>query len=115
MAFVREHFFGVVHVADIVTLTLKKAIYSLLSHHNLDIKNIQGQGYSGASNTRGESNGLQALISHDCPYAYYIYCFAHRLQLALVATSKAVLLIYKFFNRLAFIINIVSTTCKRNE
>ena len=33
-------------------------------------------------------NGLQALILNDCPYAYYIHCFAHRLQLALVKTSK---------------------------
>ena len=33
---------------------------------------------------RGMWNGLQVLILNDCPYAYYIHCFAHRLQLALV-------------------------------
>ena len=70
-------------------------IYSLLSCYNLDIQNIRGQGYDGASNMRGESNGLQTLISHDCPYAYYIHCFAHRLQLALVATSKQ---LFSFIN-----------------
>jgi hypothetical protein len=113
--FVRERFFGVVHVSDTVALTLKKEIYSLLSRYNLDIQNIRGQGYDGASNMRGESNGLQALISHDCPYAYYIHCFAHRLQLALVAASKAVIPVGKFFDRLAFIINIVGASCKRNE
>ena len=64
---------------------------------------------------RGESNGLQALISHDCLYAYYIHYFAHRLQLALVAASKAVIPVGKFFDRLAFIINIVGASCKRNE
>ncbi|KAK3211683.1 hypothetical protein Dsin_016389 [Dipteronia sinensis] len=37
---------------------------------------------------RGEWNGLQALFLKDCPYAYYVHCFAHRLQLALVAASK---------------------------
>ena len=36
---------------------------------------------------RGMWNGLQALILNDCLYAYYIHCFAHRLQLALVKTS----------------------------
>ena len=41
-SFVRERFFGVVHVFDTVALTLKKAIYSLLSCYNLDIQNIQG-------------------------------------------------------------------------
>jgi hypothetical protein len=113
--FVRERFFGVVHVSDTVALTLKKEIYSLLSRYNLDIQNIRGQGYDGASNMRGESNELQALISHDCPYAYYIHCFAHRLQLALLAASKAVIPVGKFFDRLAFIINIVGASCKRNE
>ena len=113
--FVRERFFGVVYVSDTVAFTLKKEIYSLLSSYNLDIQNIRGQGYDGASNMRGESNGLQALISHDCPYAYYIHCFAHHLQLALVVASKAVIPIGKFFDRLAFIINIVGASCKRNK
>ena len=56
--FVRERFFGVVHVFDTVALTLKKEIYSLLSRYNLDIQNIRGQGYDGANNMRGESNVL---------------------------------------------------------
>ena len=90
-------------------------IYSLLSCYNLDIQNIRGQGYDGASNMRGESNGLQALISHDCPYAYYIHCFAHCLQLTLVTTSKAIIPVGKFFDPLAFIINIVGASCKCNE
>ena len=87
----RERFFGLVHVSDTATLTLKKSIYFLLSNHNLDIQNIRGQGYDGASNMRGEWNGLQALILKDCPYAYYIHCLAHQLQLALVAASKEVI------------------------
>ena len=58
-------------------MTLKDGIYSLLSHNNLNIQNIRGQGYDGASNIQGEWNGLQALILKDCPYAYYIHCLAH--------------------------------------
>jgi hypothetical protein len=37
---------------------------------------------------RGEWNGLQALFLRECPYAYYVHCFAHKLQLALVAASR---------------------------
>ena len=48
--FVKECFFELIHVVDIAALTLKKGIYSLLSQHCLDIQNIQGQGYDGASN-----------------------------------------------------------------
>ena len=38
--FVKEHFFGLIHVVDTAALTLKKGIYSLLSQHYLDIQNI---------------------------------------------------------------------------
>ena len=95
--FFPECFFGVVHVLDTKTLTLKDEIYSFLSYHSLDIQDIRGQGYDGANNIRGEWNGLKALVSNDCPYAYYIHCFAHRLQLALVAASKEVILVQSFF------------------
>ena len=95
--FVRERFFWVVHVLDTSALTLKDEIYSILSHHSLDIQDIRGQGYDSANNMQGEWNGLKALVSNDCPYAYYINCFAHRLQSALVAASKEVILVQSFF------------------
>ncbi|XP_042426323.1 zinc finger MYM-type protein 1-like [Zingiber officinale] len=91
------------------------AIYSALAHYNLDVQNIRGQGYDGASNMRGEFNGLQALIIKDCKSAYYVHCFAHRLQLALVAAAKNVTPIHQFFDRLTFIVNIVGSSCKRND
>ncbi|XP_071911753.1 uncharacterized protein [Coffea arabica] len=110
-----ERFFGVIHVRDTMALTLKEAIFSTLSQHNLAIHNIRGQGYDGASNMRGEWNGLQALICHECPYAYYIHCLAHRLQLALVAASREVASVHQFFSNLVFIINIVTASSKRND
>ncbi|GAV90607.1 Dimer_Tnp_hAT domain-containing protein, partial [Cephalotus follicularis] len=60
-------------------------------------------------------NGLQALILNDCPYAYYVHCLAHRLQLALVSASREVISVHHFFLNLAFIINIVGASCKRND
>ena len=113
--YVRERFFGLVHVSDTVALTLKNALYSLLSFHNLDIQNIRGQGYDGASNMRGEFNGLQALVLNDCSYAYYVHCFAHRLQLALVAASKEVIQIHQFFTKLSSIVNLVVASCKCHD
>ncbi|XP_073059694.1 uncharacterized protein [Primulina eburnea] len=112
---IQERFFGLVHVSDTTALTLKNAIYSSLAHYNLDVQNIRGQGYDGASNMRGEFNGLQASILKDCKSAYYVHCFAHRLQLALVGAAKNVTLIHQFFNKLTFIVNIVGASCKRND
>ncbi|XP_059654755.1 uncharacterized protein LOC132301530 [Cornus florida] len=86
----KERFFGVVGVKDTTTLTLKKEISDVLTLYDLQIDDMRGQWYDRASNMRGAWNGLQALFLKECPYAYYVHCFAHQLQLALVAASKDV-------------------------
>ncbi|XP_061368974.1 uncharacterized protein LOC133311864 [Gastrolobium bilobum] len=113
--FIKERFFYLYHVQDTSSMTLKNAISEILSHHCLDIQNIRGQGYDGASNMRGEWNGLQALFLNECHCAYYVHCFAHRLQLALIAVSKEVSSIYQFFQNLNFIINIITASSKRHD
>nr|XP_023895481.1 uncharacterized protein LOC112007377 [Quercus suber] len=113
--FIKECFFDLSHVKDIAALTLKNEIYAILSCHYLDIQNIHGQGYDGVSNMCGEWKGLQALVLNDCPYAYYEHCFAHRLQLALVAASREVIPIHEFFLNLNFIITTVGSSCKHND
>ncbi|XP_016206434.1 uncharacterized protein LOC107646792 [Arachis ipaensis] len=113
--FVKERLIDVVHVKDTTSATLKQEICSALSHHNLNIQNVRGQGYDGASNMRGEWKGLQALIIQECPYAYYVHCFAHQLQLALVAAAKEVVDVHAFFQSLSNIINVVCSSCKRND
>lgn len=62
---------------NIIALTLKKEISRVLANYNLQIDKIRGQGYDGVSNMHGAWNGLQALFLRDCPYAYYVHCFAH--------------------------------------
>ncbi|XP_062161851.1 uncharacterized protein LOC133868851 [Alnus glutinosa] len=113
--FIRERFFHIVHVKDTTALTLKKKICDVLSCNDLKIQNIRGQGYDGGSNMRGEWNGLQALFLRECPYAYYVHCFAHKLQLALVAASREAKSVHQFFENLNFIINIVVGSSKRND
>ena len=49
--FIRERFFGLVHVKNTASQTLKKEISAVLSRYNLSIQNVQGQGYDGASKT----------------------------------------------------------------
>ncbi|XP_061993396.1 uncharacterized protein LOC133711262 [Rosa rugosa] len=76
---------------------------------------MRGQGYDGASNMRGEFNGLQALFRQECPYAYYVHCFAHRLQLTLNAAAKGVHDIWEFFSTLNLIVNFVDSSAKRHS
>jgi hypothetical protein len=113
--FIREQFLDIVHVKDTTASTLKKEISFVLSHHNIDVQNIKGQGYASDSNMRGEWNGLQALFINDYPYAYYVHCLAHQLQLALIAAAREIYDVHTFFQNLIFVVNIVSTSCKRND
>ncbi|XP_075085047.1 uncharacterized protein LOC142168284 [Nicotiana tabacum] len=92
-----ERFIGLVHVSDTSACSLKEAIYSLLSEHSLSPSQIRGQGDDGASNMRGEISGLKTLIMKDSLSAYYIHCFAHQLQLTLVANAKKHLDVEDFF------------------
>jgi hypothetical protein len=113
--FIKERFLDVIHVTDTVAVTLKQAICTVLADNNLSVQDIRGQGYDGASNMRGEWNGLKALILNECPYAYYVHCMAHQLQLALVASSREVHEVHNFFQNAIQIINVVSASPKRTD
>ena len=93
----QERFFDLIHVTSTKAATLKEVLSSVSSKNAFDVQNLSGQGYDGASNMRREFNGLQALFLRECPYAYYVHCYAHRLQLALVAASKEVVPVAQFF------------------
>jgi hypothetical protein len=113
--FRKERFLDIIHVTDTCALTLKQAICAVLADNNLNVRDIRGQGYDGASNMRGEWNGLKALILNECPYAYYVHCMAHQLQLALVAASREVHEVHNFFQHAILIINVVSASPRRND
>ncbi|XP_022845237.1 zinc finger MYM-type protein 1-like [Olea europaea var. sylvestris] len=110
-----EHFIGVIHVLNTTAASLKAAIDQLFSTHSLSISNLRGQGYDGASNMRGEYNGLKALILKENPSAYYIHCFAHQLQLALVAVAQKHPKIETFFTTVHRLVNIVGGSAKRSD
>ncbi|XP_030940119.1 zinc finger MYM-type protein 1-like [Quercus lobata] len=112
--FIKERFFHVVHVRDTTALTLQNEICAVLSHYNLHIENIRGQECDGASNMRGELNGLQVFFLKDYLYAY-VHCMAHRLQLALVTASREVKDVHQFFDHSVNIINIFVGSSKHND
>ncbi|KRG99314.1 hypothetical protein GLYMA_18G136400v4, partial [Glycine max] len=68
-----EHFFGMVHVKDTTTLSLKMAIDELFCKHGLSISRILGQGYDGASNMQGEFCGLKSWILKENSSAFYVH------------------------------------------
>ena len=92
-----EQFLDIVHVASTTALSLKYAIECLLCKHNLSLLKLRGQGYDRVSNMQGVINGLKTLFLKENNSAFYVYCFAHQLQLTLVAVAKNHINIAKFF------------------
>ncbi|KAL5550599.1 hypothetical protein UlMin_000775 [Ulmus minor] len=86
--YVIESFIGIEHVANTTTVSLKTTIDKLFSKHRLSISRLRGQGYDGTSNMSGEFNGLKTIIMKENECAFFVYCFAHQLQLALMGVAK---------------------------
>ncbi|XP_074277211.1 uncharacterized protein LOC141600853 [Silene latifolia] len=110
-----ESFLGVVKMKDTCSLSLRVAIKEMIEDNKLSMSRIRGQGYDGASNMRGEINGLKTLIMNDTPSAYYVHCFAHQLQLTLVAVAKENVDCTWFFEQVGFLLNLMGVSCKRKE
>uniref|UniRef100_A0A0D3C1Q1 TTF-type domain-containing protein n=1 Tax=Brassica oleracea var. oleracea TaxID=109376 RepID=A0A0D3C1Q1_BRAOL len=110
---VKERFIGLVHVKETSSLSLKCDVDSLFAKYGLSMKKLRGQGYDGASNMKGEFNGLRSLIMRECSSAYYVHCFAHQLQLVVVAVAQKHFGVVDFFDKLAVLLNVVGDSCKR--
>jgi hypothetical protein len=105
---IMERLLGVDHVLDTRSASLKSNLDAMFLKHNLSMSRLRGQGYDGASNMRGELHGLKTLILADNPHAFYVHCFAHQLQLVVVAVVKNVLPVGQFFGHLNKIVLMVS-------
>ncbi|KAM5582361.1 hypothetical protein ABKV19_002668 [Rosa sericea] len=110
-----ERFIGIEHVANTTAITLKEVIDALLCKHSLSISSLRGQGFDGASNMSGELNGLKTLILKENSSAFYVHCFAHQLQLALVAVAKKHSIVGAFFTSIGHVVNIVGASSKRRD
>ncbi|XP_020396600.1 zinc finger MYM-type protein 1-like [Zea mays] len=111
----KERLIGVVHVTETTASCLKSNIDALFSKYKLSWKQVRGQGYDGASNMRGEFNGLRALIMRENGSSYYVHCFAHQLQLVIVAVAKKNDDISDFFDMISLLLNVAGASCKRKD
>ncbi|GKC30074.1 zinc finger MYM-type protein 1-like protein, partial [Tanacetum coccineum] len=110
---VKAKLVGFVHLKETSSSYRKDSIDSLFVNHNLSLKQLRGQCYDGASNICGEFNGLKAKILEENNSAYYVHCFAHQLQLVVVAVARKHLGVVNFFDKLALMTYVVCASCKR--
>jgi hypothetical protein len=79
---VGEDFIDFAPVKDKTGPGIKAAIIKGLQQARLDLGNLRGQGYDGASAMKGHLGGCVALVSKDYPSAIYVHCASHSLNLA---------------------------------
>ncbi|KAK9710818.1 hypothetical protein QE152_g25803 [Popillia japonica] len=87
----REDYLTFVPVHDLAGAalagTLKETLVTLVSL-GLNLNNLRGQGYDGASAMRGSFRGVQSIIREEYPRAIYTHCASHCLNLCLSDVSK---------------------------
>ncbi|KAH0634798.1 hypothetical protein KY284_037584 [Solanum tuberosum] len=115
MGFVVERLIDIVHVQDTSVLSLKGAIVNVLAQHSLSLSYVRGQCYDGASNMQGEMNGLKMLIRQESISAHSIHCFAHQLQLTLVAVSKKCIQVGELVLLVSNVLNVLGASFKRMD
>lgn len=84
-----ERFLGFVDVSTNQNAdSLSSAIILFLKKINLDKIPIIAQSYDGASVMSGSRGGVQKKLKDYYPYAVYIHCMAHKLNLVILDMCK---------------------------
>ncbi|KAJ1691971.1 hypothetical protein LUZ63_016126 [Rhynchospora breviuscula] len=110
-----ERFLAIVRVSETTSMSLKVSLEELFCKHGLSFSRLRGQGYDGASNMRDEFNRLKALILKENSCAYYVHCFAHQLQLVLVAIAEKHKCIATLFTYLSNLQSTAGASCQRRD
>ncbi len=81
---IHECLIDVIHAKDTSGAGLASYLLKTLEKFGLDVKNIRGQGYDGCAAMSGVYKGVQAIIKQRSEKAYFVHCYAHRLNLVVV-------------------------------
>ena len=87
---IREEFISFVPLENASAESITDAILKKLSECNLDVKNLRGQGYDGASVMSGKVSGVSSRIMQVQPRATYHHCQVHNLNLVISSSCKQV-------------------------
>ena len=59
-----------------------------LREYGIATQAMRGQGYDGAANMADKFSGVRTRIQTEIPEVYYVYCYAHCLNLAVVKSCQ---------------------------
>lgn len=93
---------------------LANLFYEVCAKHQIDWKKyLVGQSYDGASNMRGQYNGLQAIIRNENPQAMYVWCYSHRLNLVVTDAVCCNINAMDLFGNIEKVFDFICTSKKR--
>lgn len=87
---VEELFLGFYEAPSTTSKSLEGIIRDILHRYDLPVSNIRGQCYDGATNMSGIRSGVQTRLLKDAPRATFVHCVAHRVNLFIQDSVKAV-------------------------
>ncbi|XP_008178672.1 zinc finger MYM-type protein 1-like [Acyrthosiphon pisum] len=112
---IKERFLGFTPLKKLDANSLFLHIKNLLCNCKIDINKCVAQTYDGANVMKGHISDVQALFRKEVPYAHYIHCNNHRLNLVLVDVAKNVEEADKFFSLLQDIYVFMSGSTIHNQ
>ncbi len=89
----REEFIGLYETSSTTGEQISKIVSDVLLCPNLPLSGLRGQTYDGAVNMSGHLSGVQAHIRKEQPFAIYVHCGPHCVNLvtqAACSTTPAV-------------------------
>ena len=60
-------------------------------------------------------DNLRLLILQENDTVFYVHCFAHQLQLVVVAVAKKHDGVNDFFEQISLVVNVICASCKRKD
>ena len=82
----KEAFVGFYATKSTEGEVLYQLVKDSISELNLELENIVGKAFDGAANMNGIYKGLSTRMKECSPYAIYVHCYGHLLNLALQDT-----------------------------
>jgi hypothetical protein len=110
-----ERLLGTEYTTLDTALSMKEALYGLLTRHGLSISRLRGVGCNLVSNMTVEFDELKSLILKENPDAHYVHCFPNQFQLVIVSVARSIRAIGDFFFYVDKIVETVGASCGTND
>ena len=109
-----EHFHGFQQLTERSAYGITQCILQALEQYNVKDKLIS-QAYDGGASFRGAQHGVQKLVRDVYPYAYFVHCYAHQLNLIMQQVCSTITAIRIFFANLSAFSSFFSLSSKRTD